>query len=88
MHNIDTMLVSRESRIPELENRVKKQVTHYDVIKRVKSNCDVIAYFLLIFRNSEFLMKTKFPSYVTRKFYFYLIAMKLPSYTIREFKFH
>ena len=24
LHNIDTMLVSRESRIPELENRVKK----------------------------------------------------------------
>ena len=43
---------------------------------------------LLIFCNSEFLMKIKFPSYVTRKFYLYLITIKFPSYTTREFKFH
>ena len=60
---------------------------NYDVIKP-SSNCDVIANFSLIFRTSEFLMKTKFPSYVTRKFYLYLITIKFPSYTTREFKFH
>ena len=52
---------------------------------RVKSNCDVVANFSLIFRNSEFLTKIerlklklkflmkifneKFPNYVTQKFY-------------------
>ena len=35
---------------------------------RVKSNCDVLANFSLIFRNSEFIMKNKFPSYETQKF--------------------
>ena len=55
---------------------------------RVKSNCDAIGNFLLIFRNSEFLMKIKFPSSVTRKFYLYLITLKFLSYTTREFKFH
>ena len=54
----------------------------------VKSNSDVIANFLLIFRNSEFLMKMKFPSYVTQKFYLYLITLKFSSYTTPEFKFH
>ena len=44
--------------------------------------------FSLIFRNSEFLMKIKFLSCVTRKFYLYLITMKFPSYTTREFKFN
>ena len=53
---------------------------------RVKSNCDVIANFLLILRNSEFLMKIKFPSYGTREFYRYLITLKFPSYVTREFK--
>ena len=43
---------------------------------RVKSNCDVKANFSLIFRNSELLLKMKFPSYVTRKFYLYLITLK------------
>ena len=51
------------SGIPELENRVK-------------SDCDVIANFSLIFRYLEYLMKIKFPSYVTRKFYDYLITLK------------
>ena len=46
---------------------------------RVKSNCDVIANFSLILRDLEFLMKIKFPSYVTRKFYLYLITLKFPS---------
>ena len=40
------------------------------------SNCDVIANFSLNFRDSEFLMKIKFPSQLTRKFYLYLIAIK------------
>ena len=40
----------RGNGIPELENRVKP-------------NCDVIALFSLIFRDSEFLMKITFPSY-------------------------
>ena len=61
----------------------------YVVIKpSVKLNFDAIAKFPLIFRNSEFLMKIKFPSYLTRKFYLYLITLKLSSYTTREFKFH
>ena len=72
------------SGIPKLENRV----TDYDVKNVVKLNCDVIADFLLIFRNSKFLMKIKFPSYVTRKFYLHLITLKFPSYATREFKFH
>ena len=54
---------------------------------RVKPNCEVIASFSLIFCNSEFLMKIKFPSYVTRKFYL-LITIKFPSYATREIKFH
>ena len=49
----------------------------------VKSNCDVIANFPLIFRNSEYLMKIKFPSYVTRKFYLYLITLKFLQFTAR-----
>ena len=55
---------------------------------RVKLNCDVIANFPLIFRNLKFLMKIKFTSYVTRKFYFGLLTQKFPSYATREFKFH
>ena len=54
---------------------------------QVKSNCDVIANFSLIFRHPEFLMKMKFPSYVTRKLYLYLITLKNLSYGTREFKF-
>ena len=48
----------------------------------------VIANFSLFFHNSEFLMKIKFPSYVTQKFYIYLITPKFTSYTTPEFKFH
>ena len=33
-------------------------------------------------------MQIKFPSYVIRKFYLYLITIKFRSYTTREFKFH
>ena len=55
---------------------------------RVKLNCDVIANFSLIFQNSEFLMKIKFPSYITRKFYLHLITLIFPSYATREFKFY
>ena len=43
---------------------------------------------MLIYLNSGFLMKIKFPSSVTRKFYLYLITRKFPSYAAREFKFH
>ena len=46
---------------------------------RVKSNCDAIANFSLIFLNSEFLIKIKFPSHVTRKFYLYLITLEFLS---------
>ena len=49
------------SGIPELENRV----THYEV----KAN-DVIANFSLIFRNSEYLMKIKFPVTSLESFFF------------------
>ena len=55
---------------------------------RVKLNCDVIANFSLIFQNSEFLMKIKCPSYITRKFYLHLITLIFPSYATREFKFY
>ena len=55
---------------------------------RVKSNCDVIANFSLIFSNSEFLMKIKLPSYVTRNFYLYFITLKFPSHGTWEFRFH
>ena len=65
------------SGIPESENRVMD----YDVIIRVKSNCDVITNFSLIFRNLEFLMKIIFPSYVTLEFFLYLITLKFPSYS-------
>ena len=52
---------------------------------RVNSNCDVIANFSLIFRNLEFLMKVKFPSYVTRKFYLYLRTLtKIPDFATRD----
>ena len=54
--------------------------------KRVKFNCYVIAIFLLIFRNSEFLIKIKFPSYVHQKFHLDLITLKISSYTNLEFK--
>ena len=76
------------SGIPELENRVKKR--SYGLWRhknRVKLNCEVIANFSLIFINSEFLMKKKFLSYVTRKFNLYL-TLKFPSYATRKFKIH
>ena len=47
---------------------------------RVKSNFDAVAKFSFIFRNSEFLIKIKFPSYV--------ITLKFPTYTTQEFKLH
>ena len=43
---------------------------------RVESNCDAKANVSLIFLNSEFLMKVKFPSYVTQRFYLYLTTLK------------
>ena len=58
--------ISLGSGIPELKNRVRD----CEVIK--PTNFDVIAKFLLIFRDSEFSMKIKFPSQATQKFYLYL----------------
>ena len=55
---------------------------------QVKSNGDLIANFSSIFRNLEFLVKIKFPSYLTRKCYLYLVTIKFPSYTTPEYKFH
>ena len=42
---------------------------------QVKSNGDLIANFSSIFRNLEFLVKIKFPSYLTRKCYLYLVTI-------------
>ena len=55
---------------------------------RHKAELSQIVTLKLIFLNSEFFMKIKFPSYVTRKFYLCLITLKFPSYATREFKFH
>ena len=55
---------------------------------RVKLIYDVITNCLLFFRSLEFLMKIKFPSYITRKFYLHLITLKFLSYATWEFKSH
>ena len=64
------------SGIPELKNRIKKP--SYG-LWRHKTELSQIVTSKLIFRNSEFFMKIKFPSYVTQKFYLCLITLKFPS---------
>ena len=55
---------------------------------RIKSNRDVVANFSLTFRDWKFLMKIKFPSYVTRRFLSLFNNNKIPEYSRVEFKFH
>ena len=70
-----TPILKRDLKFLKLKTELKNRVTDCDITNRVKSSCDAIANFLLNFRNSEFLVKMKFPSYLTRKFYLYLIKM-------------
>ena len=59
----------------------------YDVIKLSHHKTETSSQIVTmqqIFRNSKFLMKIKFLSYVTRKFYLYLITRKFPSYGTRK----
>ena len=80
--------LKKGSGIPELENRSKKPSYALWRHKTKLSQIDVITKFSLIFRDSQFLMKIKFPSYLTRKFHLYLMIIKFPSHATQEFKFH
>ena len=73
----------KSSGISVLEN----WVMDYDVIKLSHHKTETSSQIVTmqqIFRNSKFLMKIKFLSYVTRKFYLYLITRKFPSYGTRK----
>ena len=69
-------------RKPNLKTELRIMIS----LTRVKSNCGIVTNFSLILRNSEFLMKIKFSSYVTREFFLYLITLKFPTYATNDLK--